>query len=150
MRTGLLRVLVVDDHIGVRKGVASLIDAEQPRMRCVGDAGTASEAIALTRDLQPDVIVLDVILGNDDGLALIPPLRRLAPCVVVVLTSLSDPSVDAHAARLGALACLHKAAPAGELIAAIELAWEVDPWPAVATPANAAGVLSWPRGINRP
>jgi len=39
MRTGLLRVLVVDDHIGVRKGVASLIDAEQPRMCCVGDAG---------------------------------------------------------------------------------------------------------------
>lgn len=149
MRTGLLKVLVVDDHVGVRKGVASLIDAEQPRMRCVGGAGTASDALALARDLQPDVIVLDVILGNDDGLALISPLRRLTPCMVVVLTSLSDPSVDAHAARLGAHACLHKAAPASELIAAIETAWGASPRPIGTTPANAAGALSWPDGINR-
>ena len=150
MRNGLLRVLVVDDHVGVRKGIASLIDAEQPRMCCVGGAGTASDALTLTRDLRPDVIVLDVILGSDDGLALIVPLRRLAPCAVVVLTSLTDPSVDAHAARLGALACLHKAAPAGELIAAIETAWDAKPWPSVPTPSNAAGALSWPEGINRP
>jgi DNA-binding NarL/FixJ family response regulator len=150
MRTGLLKVLVVDDHVGVRKGVASLIAAEQPRMCCVGGAGTAADALALTRDLQPDVIVLDVILGSDDGLALILPLRRLAPCMVVVLTSLSDPSVDAHATRLGAHACLHKAAPAGELIAAIEMAWGAGPWPVGPTPPNAAGALSWPDGINRP
>jgi len=150
MRTGLLKVLVIDDHVGVRKGVASLIDAEQPRMCCVGGAGTASDALALARDLQPDVIVLDVILGSDDGLALISPLRRLAPCMVVVLTSLSDPSVDAHAARLGAHACLHKAAPASELIAAIETAWGAVPWSIGATPTNAAGALSWPDGIKRP
>jgi two-component system nitrate/nitrite response regulator NarL len=150
MRNGLLRVLVVDDHVGVRNGVASLIDAEQPRMCCVGGAGNAPDALALTRDLQPDVVVLDVLLGSDDGLALIPPLRRLAPCAVVVLTSLSDPSVDSHAARLGAHACLHKAAPAGELIAAIEKAWGIDPWHVGPTPANAAGALSWPDGIKRP
>jgi DNA-binding NarL/FixJ family response regulator len=150
MRTGLLKVLVVDDHVGVRKGVASLIDAEQPRMCCVGGAGTAADALALARDLQPDVIVLDVLLGSEDGLALISPLRRVTPCMVVVLTSLSDPSVDAHAARLGAHACLHKAAPAGELIAAIETAWGAGVWPVVPTPSNGAGALSWPDGINSP
>lgn len=147
MRMGQLKVLVVDDHAGVRTGIASLVDAEQPRMACVGGAGTVREALALTRELQPDVIVLDVLLGMDDGLALIGPLKRAAPCAVMVLTSLSDPAIAQQAARLGAYACLHKAAPAAELIAAIDAlrAQERE-----LLPLNAAGALSWPAGSKHP
>ena len=116
---GSLRVLVVDDHIGIRIGIASLIDAEHPFMQAVGCAVSATEALAQTIALQPDVVVLDVNLDGEDGLALIPSLQRAAACEVVVLTSLSDPQVALYARRMGARACVHKAAPAGELMLAI-------------------------------
>lgn len=114
-----VKVLVVDDHAGIRRAVVSLIDAESPRMSSIGSAANAREAIALVQEHQPNVVVLDVDLGGDDGLALIPVLRRLAPCQIVVLTSLTDPSVAEQACRLGAYTCLNKMAPAVDLIAAV-------------------------------
>ena len=113
---GPVRVLIVDDHVAIRSGIAKLINAEWPRMRSIGAAGTSQEALTLARTHQPDVVVLDVNLAGDDGLLLIPLLQQLAPCEVIVLTSLSDPRVSAHARRLGAHACLHKTAPASELV----------------------------------
>ena len=114
-----LKVLVVDDHIGVRNGIASLVDAERPRMCSVGAAANCAQALELARQTQPDVVVLDVDLGGEDGLVLIAALHGIAPCQVVVLTSLSDPHVAAHARRLGASACVHKTAPAADLMACI-------------------------------
>jgi two-component system nitrate/nitrite response regulator NarL len=111
-----LNVLVVDDHDGVRAGIASLIDAEQPRLRTVGVAANAEEALAKARSLQPHVVLLDVDLAGEDGLALIPALHRVAPCVVVVLSSFLDPNVAVQAARLGARAYVHKGAPASKLV----------------------------------
>lgn len=140
LNQSFIGVLVVDDHAATRAGVASLIESERPRMHCVGTAGTADEALAYTRALQPDVIVLDVNLGGEDGLALIPALHRAAHCAVVVLTSLQDPNVAAHALRLGAHACLHKTAPAAELMVAIF----------AATPPNGGGVFSHESGTNYP
>ena len=140
LNQSFIRVLVVDDHLGTRVGVASLIEAEQPRMGCVGTAGTAGEALVYTRALQPDVVVLDVNLAGEDGLALIPALHQAAHCAVVVLTSLADPNVAAQALRLGAHACLHKTAPAVELMAAIF----------AATPPNGGGVFSHAIGTNFP
>ena len=116
---GPVKVLVVDDHVGIRNGIASLINAEWPRMCSAGAAATAHEALTLARERQPHVVVLDVNLAGDDGLALIPTLQQLAPCKIVVLTSLSDPRVAAHARRLGAHACLNKTAPAVELVACV-------------------------------
>ena len=114
-----IRVLIVDDHAGIRTGISSLINAEQPHMCAVGTAATSAEALAQTFALQPDLVILDVNLNGEDGLALIPALHRAAGCDVVVLTSLVDPQVALHAKHLGARACLHKAAPAGELLACI-------------------------------
>jgi two-component system, NarL family, nitrate/nitrite response regulator NarL len=115
-----LRVLVVDDHAGIRRGVESLIEAEAPRMRSVGGAANPVEALRLAKTQQPDVVVLDVDLGGADGLALIPILLRTAPCGVLVLTSAIDPRVASRARRLGAHDFMHKTAPASELIARIE------------------------------
>ena len=151
LNQSLIGVLVVDDHAATRAGVASLIEAEQPRMRCVGTAGTAGDALAYTRALQPNVVVLDVNLAGEDGLALIPGLHRAAHCAVVVLTSLADPNVAAHALRLGAHACLHKTAPAAELMAAIFAARRADALPATdATHSNGGGVFSHATGTNFP
>jgi two-component system, NarL family, nitrate/nitrite response regulator NarL len=115
-----LRVLVVDDHVGIRRGVESLIEAEAPRMRSVGGAANPVEALRLAKSQQPDVVVLDVDLGGADGLALIPILLRTAPCGVLVLTSAIDPRVASRARRLGAHDFMHKTAPASELITRIE------------------------------
>jgi DNA-binding NarL/FixJ family response regulator len=113
---GAVRVLVVDDHPAIRFGIASLIDGEHPRLCTVGTAVTADEALDLARAQQPHVVVLDVDLAGDDGLALIPALQRAAPCKVVVLSSLDDPQLAAHARQRGADACLHKTAPAAQLL----------------------------------
>lgn len=114
-----IRVLIVDDHVGIRNGIASLINAEWPRMFCTGAAASPQEALVLAHVQQPHVVVLDVNLAGDDGLALILPLQRASPCEVVMLTSVSDPSVAPQAFRLGAYACLPKTAPAAELVACV-------------------------------
>ena len=142
LNQSLIRVLVVDDHAATCAGVASLIESEQPRMHCVGTVGTADGALAYTKALQPDVIVLDVNLAGEDGLALIPALHQAARCAVVVLTSLADPNVAAQALRLGAHACLHKTAPAAELMAAIFAARGADALPPCdATHSNGGGLF---------
>jgi CheY-like chemotaxis protein len=64
---GSIKVLVVDDHASIRKGISSLINAEWPHMTCVGAAATAAEALSLTRECQPDVVLLDINL-NGPGL----------------------------------------------------------------------------------
>src|SRR4029434_6944672 len=102
-----LRVLVVDDHAGIRLGISRLIDAEAPRMCSVGAVGTIRQALAHTRALRPDVVVLDVDLSGADGVPLIPALQGVTPCGVVVLTSLLDPRVAERAIALGAQACVH-------------------------------------------
>jgi len=114
-----IKVLVVDDHASIRRGISSLINVEWPHLTCVGAAATAAEALSLTRECKPHVVLLDINLAGEDGLALIPALRGLVPCKIVVVTSLSDPRVTAHAQRLGAHACLNKAAPAAQLVAAV-------------------------------
>lgn len=121
-KQGPVRVLVVDDHASIRTGISRLIDGEAPRMCAVGCVATADEALESVERLQPDVVVLDVNLAGEDGLVLIPALRRLAPCRVVVLTSLSDPAVERMALALGACAHVHKTAPAQVLLDRIEAA----------------------------
>lgn len=147
---GSLRVLVVDDHLGIRTGISSLIDAERPHMFTVGTAATAADAVAQAFSLQPDVVVLDVNLDGEDGLALIPALHRAAPCEVVVLTSLADPHVAAHAQRMGAHACLHKTAPAAELLVSILTARRVEQLQINGAPANAGVALSRALGSKHP
>ena len=148
-----IRVLIVDDHAGIRVGISSLVDAEHPRMCSVGTAATSAEAVAQAHALQPDVVVLDVNLDGEDGLALIPTLQRAASCEIVVLTSLMDPQLALHAYRLGARACLHKAAPAGELVQIIRNAGcfvENAPSEPHDSPVNAGVVLSQASGSKHP
>lgn len=110
-------VLVVDDQPGLRLGLTLLIDAERPRLRSVGSAANGEQALALARQLQPDVVLLDVNLGHEDGLALIPLLQGLVPCCrVLVLTSMADEQVAQRARRLGAHGFMLKTAPATELL----------------------------------
>jgi len=147
---GPVRVLVVDDHAGIRAGISSLLDGERPTMCSIGAVATANEALVQVRALQPDVVLLDVNLAGEDGLVLIPVMRRAAPCEVVVLTSLMDPHIAAHACRLGARGCVHKTAPASELLASILLARDIAPMPRDPGPAIEGVDLSHANGDQTP
>jgi len=148
---GPIRVLVVDDHIAIRIGISALIDAEWPGMYSVGAAATTGEALQMTQEQQPHIVVLDVDLAGEDGLALIRLLHDAAPCAVVVLTSLTDPRVGRRALQLGASACLSKTAPAADLIGAIfAAARRSDTQFSSGSPSSAGGAVSQPGGTNHP
>lgn len=110
-------VLVIDDQRAVREGLARLIACSPVPMVCVGTAATGAEALTANARLHPDVILLDVDLAGEDGLALIPQLAQRAG--ILVLTSHGDAATRARAAALGALAFVEKHEPAAELLRAI-------------------------------
>ena len=110
-------VLVVDDQLAVREGLSRLIACAPMRLRWVRAAATGAEALRLAALLRPEVVVLDVDLAGEDGLALIPQLSVSAG--ILVLTSHGDPTTRARAAALGALAFIEKHQPAADLLGAI-------------------------------
>lgn len=112
-------VLVVDDHAAVRNAVQALVDAKAPAMRCVGSAVNGDEALRMARVHQPSCAVVDVELGHEDGLGLLPQLLLAAPCRVVVFTAHPNAAVTARAHALGAHAVISKLDPPHHLLSAI-------------------------------
>lgn len=110
-------VLLVDDQAAVREGLARLIACAPLQLYCVGSAADGAQALQAARSLRPDVVVLDVDLGGEDGLALLPQLLPLAR--VLVLTCHGDPATRERALRLGAQAFIEKHRPAAELLEAM-------------------------------
>lgn len=102
------RVLVVDDHRTFTDLVCMAIAAEEG-LECLGAAHDAEGARAMTDQLRPDIVIMDVRLGNDDGLSLTRELVQRHPLLrVVVLTAEPGPSVLRSAAAAGASALLPK------------------------------------------
>lgn len=110
-------VLVVDDQAVVREGLARLIACAPLVLRYVSTAATSAEAVKALHQMHPDVVILDVDLAGEDGLALIPQFAQTAS--ILVLTSHGDPATRARAARLGAHAFIEKHQPAADLLKAI-------------------------------
>jgi two-component system nitrate/nitrite response regulator NarL len=109
-----LAVLVVDDQLAVREGVARLLACASIELRDIATAANASEAMLAVARLRPDVVVLDVDLAGEDGLALI--ARFSAGTRVLVLSCHGDPATRERAKRLGACAFVEKHLPAAELL----------------------------------
>jgi DNA-binding NarL/FixJ family response regulator len=115
-----IRVVLVDDHKIIRDGLRDLIES-RGRMKVIGDAGNRADAIAVTSREKPDVIVLDLDLGTDSGLALIPELRKAsATSSIIILTGLRDVEKRDRAMELGAKGVVLKDEGATELLSAIE------------------------------
>lgn len=114
-----IRVAIVDDHPVVREGTAALLDT-QPGLRMVGTAASLEEAVPLLDPSAVDVLLVDIRLGTDSGLAL---LAGSGPRpAVVVLTAYDYPQYAAAALRLGASGFVVKTAPVAELVDAIRSA----------------------------
>jgi DNA-binding NarL/FixJ family response regulator len=84
-----IRVLVVDDHAVVREGLRSVLVA-QPGFEVVGDAGDAAEALALAEREEPDVVLLDVTMPGESGLAAAARLRDRLPATRILILSMHD------------------------------------------------------------
>jgi DNA-binding NarL/FixJ family response regulator len=110
-----LRVLVVDDERALREGLRRLISGSIALTPEVRIAATPAEAMREAALLKPHVVVLDLDLAGEDGLALLPHFVPSAQ--VLVLTSHGDPAVRARAFALGASAFVEKHEPASTLLA---------------------------------
>ena len=108
-------MLIVDDHPLTRDGLAALLAGNG--FDIVGEAGGGEEAIERARELQPDVVLLDLSMPDLDGLSALPLLRTAAPdCEVVVLTASGDEENLLAAIRGGAAGYLLKTEPPEKLV----------------------------------
>jgi DNA-binding NarL/FixJ family response regulator len=128
--TKAISILLVDDHSLVRSGLQMLIESQLgPKLRVIGEAGNASQAIEGAKRLQPDIILLDLDLGKEDGLALLPRLLDIAPeSKIIVLTGLRDREAHFQAGRLGAMGLVLKENAKEVLIKAIEKVHRGESW----------------------
>ena len=114
-----IRILIADDHAVVREGLRALIDTE-PRMELVGEAVDGIEAVQKARSLQPDVLLLDLVMPRMDGITAIGEIKRENPAArILVLTSFSEDEKVFSAVKAGALGYLLKDASPQELLRAI-------------------------------
>lgn len=121
-------VLIVDDHAVVRAGLRMLID-QDPDMKVTSVAGNRSEALAAATSDQPNIIILDIVLGDEDGISLLPELRAAAPnSRVLVLTGLRSSQSQRQAMRAGAMGVVLKEHAAEILIKAIKKVHHGEVW----------------------
>ena len=113
--TDLARVLVVDDH----RTFAELLSGAlaSAGMDAIGTAHSAAQAVAMAQDLQPDIVVMDIEMPRQDGLAATRRIREVAPdAVVAVVTAHRDPDWVVRAAQAGASAFIPKDGSLAEMI----------------------------------
>lgn len=118
----LIRVVIVDDHFMVRDGLKLFVDLT-PDMECVGVAAGGQEALRVCRDVQPDVVLMDLLMPGTDGIEATKALREESPHIhVVALTSFAELDLIQRALRAGATGYLLKNATMTELADAIRSA----------------------------
>jgi DNA-binding NarL/FixJ family response regulator len=105
------KVFLVDDHPLVRDGLAARL-AREPDLELCGEAGSIEQAASEIRATRPDVVVLDISLGQQDGLELLEHIRMTeAPIRTVVLSTYEEDLYAERALRAGAMGYVHKSAP---------------------------------------
>lgn len=123
-----IRVLLVDDHKSILWGLAQLIDGARPLMEVVGQATDRAETFALARQEQPDLILLDLALGDENSLDFLPELLRESKARVLVLTGMRDHKLHDTAILKGARGLVHKTESAATILKAIEMVHRGELW----------------------
>jgi len=114
-----ITVLIADDHEVIRRGVEVLL--ESSHFRVVASAATVAQLVRLARKHQPDVVLLDVRLGDEDGLDAIRRVRSAAPKTrSIVFSAFDNPTYVARAVAAGANDYLLKTADRDTLLAALD------------------------------
>lgn len=119
--TSKKRVLVVDDHPAIRQALAQSLNA-QPDLVVCGEAGDAASALARAEELSPDVAIVDLMLGESDGLDVVKLLKRARPGVPALVFSMGDERRYAERAlHAGARGYVMKSEPTETVLAAVRL-----------------------------
>lgn len=112
-------VIMADDHDVVRRGLQALLDTE-PEFSVIGEARTGQEAVELVEHLQPDILIIDIIMPALNGLEVARRTAHLSPKTrVIVLSMYENEAYVVEALRAGAMAYLLKGSTADDLVHAI-------------------------------
>jgi DNA-binding NarL/FixJ family response regulator len=124
---GKIRVLIVDDHAMVRQGLRTFLELQDSSVLPIEIAGEASngiEAVELALSTQPDIVLLDLVMPEMDGLQATPKIIECSPnSRVIILTSFGDEDKVLPAIRAGAQGYLLKDIPPNELVQAVREAY---------------------------
>jgi NarL family two-component system response regulator LiaR len=124
---GRIRVLIVDDHAMVRQGLRTFLelqDTSAPPIEVVGEAMNGVEAVALARKAQPDIVLLDLVMPEMNGIQATPKIIECSPnSRVIILTSFGEEDKVLPAIRAGAQGYLLKDIPPNELVQAVREAY---------------------------
>ncbi|MHC1783699.1 MAG: response regulator [Anaerolineaceae bacterium] len=119
MKPRPINVLIVDDHDMLREGLASFLRAF-PDLKMMGEASNGNEAIRLCRELKPDVVLIDLIMPEIDGVTAIQIIHQEMPDIhIIALSSFNDDGLIKDALRAGATGYLLKNVSANRLAEAI-------------------------------
>jgi NarL family two-component system response regulator LiaR len=122
-----IRVMIVDDHALVRSGLGAFLEVYDD-LELAGEAEDGVEAVELCEQLQPDVVLMDLVMPETDGVAATLSIRERWPQIqVIALTSFKDQEWVTQALRAGAVGYLLKNVQAAELADAIRRAHEGQP-----------------------
>jgi NarL family two-component system response regulator LiaR len=117
-----VRIVLVDDHMVVRSGLGTVL-AVYDDLQLVGEAGDGEEAIRLCERLQPDVVLMDLLMPRMDGVTAIKTIKERWPQIqVIALTSFKEKEYVEGALKAGASGYLLKNVSAEELVGAIRRA----------------------------
>lgn len=120
--TKTIHILIVDDHLMVRKGLSALIQGISD-FTLVGEAENGSQAVEMYRKLQPDIVLMDIVMPDISGIEAIRAIRAEDPAAsIIALTSFSDEQLISQALSAGARGFLYKDVSVDELINAIRQA----------------------------
>ena len=123
-----IRVLLIDDHRSVLWGLEKLIDSQRPRMQVIGKYTSFAEASSYVTELLPDIVLLDLDLGGEKGVEVIPQVSAISSAKILVLTGSRDADLLDQAVVAGAKGILGKETSAETIISAIERVYEGQLW----------------------
>lgn len=122
-RSNPIRIMVVDDHGMVRRGLIAYLE-EEPDLELVGEAADGEEAVQLCEQLRPDVILMDLVMPELSGADATRSIRKRWPQVqVIALTSFQDKELVQEALQAGAISYLLKNVSGNDLVEAIRGAY---------------------------
>jgi DNA-binding NarL/FixJ family response regulator len=117
----MLKILIADDHAIVRQGLRQIV-AGNEEMMVAAEAASGNEAIQKTRETEPDIVLLDISLGDRHGIDVLKQLRREFPKLKVLMLSMfSEEQYAVRAIKAGAAGYLNKQSAPAELMTALNV-----------------------------
>jgi DNA-binding NarL/FixJ family response regulator len=115
------KILIVDDHEIVRDGIRTLISRSRPEWTICGEASNAAEALHAVRDLDPDVVILDLTMPGPSGLEVSLRIKSLGlRSRVLIFTMHETEGIASEARAAGARGCVLKSQASRDLVTAVE------------------------------